>query len=470
MLLLAAPATAPASTSGFPSVSVDNAVAEILRSQKVPSAVVEVAFGDRVAYARAFGMRDVARKLPADLQTRYEIGSMTKQFTAAAILQLQEAGKLSIDDAVSRYLPGAPHASRITIRQLLSQRSGLYDYLNHGTSRQRMLQESSSGGGYSAVVALIKGKPLAFQPGSRFDYSNTNYILLGRIVEVTSHQNYVDYLREHEWIPARMTHTSTIPYEGGLSDMAVGYWRKGGRPAPALPSLFAWADGDLVSTADDLIRWNEALTGGDIIAPKDYALMTQATSATLEDPSSRDPRYYAFGLEVAKMYGQPKIEHGGSTLGFHSYGVYFPDQHMRIVVLATYSQEIPEIIANKVFELAYPQIVAAYGHSAYRSATGEDTAMTARFRAFTASLLQGRLDRSQLAPALSKQYSDDLVKMLAAQGESFGPILRFVYKGEHGSANGTVYQYVVHFEHGDATATFTLDAAKVITDFDLSKL
>ena len=160
-------------------------------------------------------------RLPVTPDTSFEIGSITKQFTTAAILQLQAAGKLNIDRPLSDYLPKAPHAHEVTLRQLLSHTSGLHDYLDLPDDQiDRLVQQPIA---YESLVARVADLPLDFTPGSRWAYSNTGYLLLGRVIEVASGEPYRDYLQRHILDPLQMTATHTSAEEPRLANMAKGY-------------------------------------------------------------------------------------------------------------------------------------------------------------------------------------------------------------------------------------------------------
>ncbi|MBV8345553.1 MAG: beta-lactamase family protein, partial [Candidatus Eremiobacteraeota bacterium] len=340
-------ASAQPSEPAFPAAAVTAAVTAILAAQKAPSATVEVVQNGTVTYVHAFGVRDVGTNAPADIGTHYEIGSMTKQFTAAAILQLQEAGKVHIDDPVSTYLPNAPHAREITVRQLLTQRSGLFNY----TDVPQFEDKIRTPGSYAKIVALVGSKPLHFTPGSRWEYSNTNYILLGRIIELVSGQRYNDYIREHEFEPAGMTQTTTIAHEAKTPDMARGYTLDHGQVTPSLllDDAWPWSAGNIVSTVGDYEKWMDALTSGKIVTPADFEEMTTATAANRIDTNSA----YGFGFIIDQTDGQPNIWHNGGTNGFYTDGAYFPRQETRIAVFTNLDTAFPEAIVAKIFELAF---------------------------------------------------------------------------------------------------------------------
>jgi glycine/D-amino acid oxidase-like deaminating enzyme len=174
-------------------------------------------------------LRDKDRWLPARSDTHYERGSITKQFTAAAILQLQDAGKLKIDDKVSVYLSDVPHGGEVTLRQLLTHTSGIADYF--GLLSDEEFTKPTS---FTGLMKLVADKPLDFAPGSRASYSNTGYMILGRIIEVTSHESYHEYRRKHLLQPAGMKDAYTVLDETSLPTMAKGYRRVHGKLEPGL--------------------------------------------------------------------------------------------------------------------------------------------------------------------------------------------------------------------------------------------
>jgi D-alanyl-D-alanine carboxypeptidase len=349
----------PTSSSAFPVAALDAAIPTLLRLGDTPSANIAIAVNGKIIYERSFGLRDLARKLPADVNTHYEIGSITKQFTAAAILQLQEAGKLSIDNRVAAYLPDAPYAKQITVRQLLAQTSGLPDFVDQSDLNSIEATLSSTKGGYAKVRDIAARKSLHFAPGSRWEYSNTNFIFLGEMIERISHESLWEYIRTHELIPAGMTHTSTIGHESTLRDMAVGYNLRNHRQAAALTLGESWAGaaGYLVSTAGDVAAWKAALISGKIVSPRDYTLMS--TAGTTSKGTSTG---YGFGLFSDISEGQPRVSHSGGTFGFNSDEAYFPKQSTEIVVLTNSFEAMPESIALKIFNILNPRIAAAKQH------------------------------------------------------------------------------------------------------------
>ena len=196
--------------------SVTAAIERRAQSTGAPGLAVAIVRNQTLVYVRGFGVRRLGGPL-VDTNTRFEIGSLTKQFTAAAVLQLKEQHKLALDDRLAKYVPAFPHADRITLRELLNQVSGLPDFME--TNGFLELAQRTPGG-FAQIEKLVTG-PLHFAPGSQWEYSNTNYIALGRVIEVVSGERYDDYVRRHLFEPAHMQHSATISDEAATDRKSV---------------------------------------------------------------------------------------------------------------------------------------------------------------------------------------------------------------------------------------------------------
>ena len=440
LLLPAALATATAKPLD-PAVSkrIDADVHTVLERTGAPSAVIVIVDDGRVVYRKAYGLRDVERKLAAATDTHYEIGSITKQFTAAAILQLQEAGKLRIDDKLSKYLPEASHADEVTLRQLLSHTSGLPEYLD-AMEEDHTIDKPAR---FDQLMAHVTGKPLDFAPGSRWAYSNTGYALLGRIIETVSHESYRHYLQTHLLDPAGMTKTYTVADEPHLANRAIGYYRENGRVerASTIADSVGWAAGFLVSTIDDLQKWNAALEHGRIVTPADYALM-----ATSVQTSEAGDAGYGFGLFVDTIDDQPRFGHTGGSLGFTTANEFFPKQKMRIIAFTNLrsNPEPGETITTAVFDALFPDIAAA----AARPAPDEDADTSAKAKALFAAMQSGTPASPLLGTKLDAKMKTGLAKRLADLFGPYGAPTHFVYKGTRTGAGLSWYDYVIEFGPG----------------------
>lgn len=413
-------------------------VRSILFRTNTPSAVVEIIRDDRVIYRKAYGFRDRERRLAADVDTLYEIGSITKQFTAAAILQLQEGGKLNIDDKLSKYIPDAPHSVEVTVRQLLSHTSGLPEYFD-GPDIER---EATKPVTFVQLMARIAGKPLAFAPGSKMTYNNTGYILLGRVIEVVSHQSYRDYVRKHFLDRVDMKKTYTVANEAQLANMAVGYRTKEGvlQLAPTIDDSFGWSAGNLVSTVDDLANWSRALAKGKIVSEKSYREMTTPTAI------SQGTSDYGLGLFVDSIRNQPRIGHTGGSFGFTTADEFFPKQNVRIIAFTncTANPEPGEMLTNAIFDDLFPEIAAA----ADKPAPDENMEITMKAKKLFEGLQRGDEEYAGLAANLATKIKNGLAKRLADQFGPYGSPTRFIYKGLRSQNNMGWYEYVIEFGPG----------------------
>jgi len=412
-----------------------------MRRFRVPGAAVMIVRHGHVAFVGAYGLRDLARRLPVQDDTFFEIGSITKQFTAASILQLQDAGKLQIDRPLSDYLPDAPHAKAVTLRQLLTLTSGLHDYLDIPPSQMdRLVSRPIS---YRDLIARVAPLPLGFAPGSRWSYSNTDYLLLGKVVEAVSGEPYRDYLQHHIFGPLHMTDTHTSGDEGSLPRMAVGYRQADGKleVAPHIDPSWGGAAGFLVTTLRDLAIWDAALRGGRVVSQASYRQMTTPIMTTQNGSAD-----YGFGLFVDSVYGQPRIGHTGGSLAFTAADEYFPRQDVRIVAFTNLGNEAPEageMLTNIVFADLYPEIAAA----ARRASPGENPTITLTVHDAFRELQTGRgyvrfnaHNRDKLAGAVGTNF-------VAALGP-YGPPTAETFKGIHHDANKTWYNYVIQFGPG----------------------
>lgn len=438
-LVLCVPLMAVAAVDGQAGKRIDADVGTILQRTGAPSAVIAIFDHGHLIYRHAYGLRDREHHLPATVDTYYEIGSITKQFTAAAVLQLQEAGKLHLDDKLAVYLPDAPHAREVTLRQLLSHTSGMPESLDAIFAAGAIGKQLS----FDQLMSYIAGKPLDFAPGSRWSYSNTGYIMLGRVIEVVSHESYRHYVQTHLLDPAGMAHTFTVDDEARLPNMAIGYDREHGKVgrAQTINARVGSAAGFLVATVDDLQKWNSALRGGKIITPADYALMSTSVKTTGGEDTG-----YGLALFVDSIDGQPRVGHTGGSLGFTTANEYFPKQDVQIIAFTNLKDdpEPGERITTAIFEDLFPAIAA----SAVQPAKGEDLAKTRMAKALFVQLQSGALDSPYLTAKLNGKMKAGLAKRLADGLGPYGQPAKVVFKGTHFQGGFTYYDYVIRFGPG----------------------
>jgi CubicO group peptidase (beta-lactamase class C family) len=306
----------------FPRTKVDSAMRATIASRRVNGLTLAVVRNGSIVYARAYGMRDAGAKLPATLETQYEIGSITKQMTAAAVMQLAEKGKIALDASLSTYLPNAPHAREVTIRELLALTAGLPEYL----TGPELLADVARPTTPEALLARIQGKPLNFEPSTQWQHSNTNYLLLGMLIEKVSGKPYERVIFDDVLARAPGANFSVIDDEAGLSQMARGY--VGDSLSPPLSGSWPWAAGNLVGSVGDLLAWDAALSSGRVVSMASYATMTSqqapASSATVAG--------FPFFIDTHRGYA--RLWHDGSTIGFSVADDYYPQLKIRVIVFA----------------------------------------------------------------------------------------------------------------------------------------
>lgn len=294
----------------------------------VPGASVLVIDDGRVVVRKAYGLADVDAKTPATPATNYRLASITKQFTAAAILELAHEGKLGLDDRVKRWLPSLPAAANdVTIRHLLTHTSGLVDYedvIPEGTTRQ--LRDAD-------VLRLLESQDRTyFAPGTSYRYSNSGYALLALIVERVSGQNFAGFLRERIFLPLGMR--NTVAFEEGVSTVAN---RAFGTPDDQSLTSAVLGDGGVYSSIDDLARWAAAL---------DEPRYAEALLPRTPVPDAG--AHYGYGWFIGTHRGEKLVWHTGETSGFRNALLRFPDRRLTVIVLTNRRDGEPRRIALEI--------------------------------------------------------------------------------------------------------------------------
>jgi CubicO group peptidase (beta-lactamase class C family) len=301
---------------------------------------VLVASGSNKLLDQGYGYADLEWKVPDSPKTKFRLGSITKQFTAASILLLQERGKLNVHDPVKKYVADAAAAwDRITIFNLLTHTSGIPDFTSFPNYASLELFPTTP----TQLVAWFRNKPLDFQPGEKERYSNSGYVLLGYLIEKISGESYARFVQDNIFKPLGMDDSGYDSNSAIILDRASGYVPGPNGPANAgyINMTVPFSAGGLYSTTGDLWRWEQALFGGKLLAPASLKEMTT--------PFKND---YAFGLVVHRVNGHEVIEHGGGIEGFNTALAYYPDDKVTVVVLANLNGSAPQEIAEDLGTLA----------------------------------------------------------------------------------------------------------------------
>ncbi|HKZ65048.1 MAG TPA: serine hydrolase, partial [Chitinophagaceae bacterium] len=292
-----------------------------LTEKEAPGIALLVARDGNVLYRKAFGRADIKNKIPATPDTKFRIGSVTKQFTAAAILKLQENNLLSVNDKLSKFIPDFPRGDEVTIHHLLTHTSGIRSY----TSKDDFIGKVTKTILPDTLISSFKNDPYDFNPGERMLYNNSGYFLLGYIIGQVSGKPYDAYLKETFFDPLHMTNTG-IHYAGiKLDNEAIGYARNNNQYDGAINWDMSWAGGAgaMYSTIDDLLKWNQALYGGKVLSETS---MSQALTPVVLKNGAQPSMKYGYGLSFNKYRGEDIISHGGGLHGFITQLAYYPKE------------------------------------------------------------------------------------------------------------------------------------------------
>ena len=329
-----------------PAAEIDARLAELTRIH--PVAVTALVSRDgKILYEKAVGLADLDRHIAATPATKFRIGSITKQFTAAAILRLAEDEKLALDDPLARYFPDFPGAEKITLRQLLTHTSGLHSY----TDKPGFLQSVTSPIAPEKLIASFRDDPPDFAPGAGWKYCNSGYFLLGEIVAKVSGKPLADYLREEFFEPIGMKDTGLFRNAAPPADAALGYSFADGKLTQALDWDMSWAGGAgaLYSTVRDLQLWNEAIFNRHVLS--EASLKAALTPVT--PPRGAQGMRYGFGWALGELRGLALVDHSGGLNGFQSYLVRYPAQKVTIAVLSNALDAPPGLVpATLAHEIA----------------------------------------------------------------------------------------------------------------------
>ncbi len=390
--------------SPIEATKIDRLVGQALAETGTPSASIAVVRDGRIVLAKAYGKQSEAGGA-ADPRLPYQIASISKQFTAAAILLLEDEGKLKLEDVVARYVPGVNGGDRITIRQLLDHTSGLQDYWPQDYSFHAMATPVTPQG----IVDRWAKKPLDFAPGTQWQYSNTGYVVAGLIVEKVAGVPLLDFLRKRVFAPLGIRAIDQDKAVGpgfpqGYKRFALGPVRV---ETPAAPG-WLYAAGELSMSAADLARWDIARLNRTLLPADDWA--TQETPTTLTGGGTTS---YGLGVVVTQRDGRRIVEHGGEAVGFLSENIVYPDDRAAIVVLTnSWFGDATDRIANGVAAIILPAPAAPANGA-------EDAAALARARTVYDQLRSGRLDRALLTDDANYYFT------AVAQGDyarSLGPL------------------------------------------------
>ena len=393
---------------------VDSAALQTLRKTGAPSASVAVVKNGKIAYVQAYGNAKLIPKVPAKTDMRYAIGSISKQFTAASILLLEQEGKLSLDDPVSKWIPDLTRANEVTIRELLSHTSGYQDFWPQDYVPPMMLKPMPP----REILNRWAKKPLDFEPGTKWQYSNTNYVIAAQIVEKTTNKPFFKFLNENILKPLGLS--SAVNFDKGklTGEDPTGYMQYGLGPlrlAPEEGTGWMAGAGELAMTPNDLAKWDISMIKQSVLNPESYKHLE--TEVLLKNGVGTK---YGLGVQVGMTDNHRMISHGGEVSGFTAYNAVFPDDSVAVVVLTNQdASPAAGTIARKIF------------HILFKSQDSQIKMRTEQARKIFMGLQHGTINRSLFTSDANAYFSEQALKDFQSGLDTLGEPVEFVQTAQH---------------------------------------
>lgn len=428
------------------SAGVDDLVSQFMKRHHIQGASVAVVRDGKAVLTRSYGLANAEHRVPASEDTVYQLASVTKTFTAGAVMMLVNDGKLSLDARITDRLPDLPKAwETVTVRHLLNHTSGIKSY----TSVQGFNETPSKNYTPREILDLVATAPMEFAPGEKWRYSNTGYVLLGMIIEKATGKPYGESMAERFFKPLGMTRTRANDLRVVIPNRAQGYRWDGKelRNAEPVSPTQPFAAGMLVSTVGDLVKWEAALANHAILDEPTLKLMW--TPARLSDGKEAG---YGFGWEVNKVNGHRKVSHGGAIPGFSTELARYPDDKLTVIVLTNADGGRADALARGVAGLYVPALV----EKPAEPIADKDESTTKRLRSLFEGALKGDLDDALFTDQAKKR----LVPAIKADKErlaSFGALKTFQLLERKEQDQGLRLQYRAVLEDMTVKLTFELD-------------
>ncbi|HUQ87368.1 MAG TPA: serine hydrolase domain-containing protein [Vicinamibacterales bacterium] len=383
--------------------AIDTAAKAALEGTGSPGASIAVVRGGQIVYEQAYGLGRIDPQTPARPDMRYAIGSVSKQFTASAVMILQEEGKLSLDDKVAKWFPQLTRANEVSLRQLLSMTSGYQDYWPQDYVFMDMQRPAPA----REIMARWAGKDLDFAPGTKWQYSNTNYVIAASIVERVSGLTLMQFLQQRIFAPLKMTSVADFDRGPLGANDAQPLLRNGLGPFRAAPKEAAgwlFGAGQLAMTAHDLALWNISIINQSLLKQVSYKFLQ--TDVLLE---AGDATGYGLGMQVRAVGGKRRLSHGGAVSGYTTSNLIYPDDKVAITAFTNIypgAADAPGLMANRIAGAIMPAPEASA------------TALAQAQRIYV-DLMKGTVDRSLLSTSANAFFTSEV---LADYASSIGPL------------------------------------------------
>lgn len=323
---------------------IDSLIQTEFNNSNEPGGVFLVSQSGKPMYKKAFGLANLELDVKMTSDHVFQIGSMTKQFTAIAILMLEEQGKLSVNDPISKFIPDYPNGNNITVSHLLTHTSGIKDFTKMKTIFEIAQKEMTA----KEMVDFFKEEPVDFSPGEKFEYNNSGYVLLGYLIELTSNEKYEDFIQKNIFDKIEMENSYYATDRKVIKNRAYGYHQKnyGFVNKTEISFSVPFSSGSLMSTLNDMLKWQNALNQDVLLQTKN---LTKAF--TRQSLSNGQKIEYGYGWHLKNEEGIPKREHGGSIFGFKSMGVYIPSKDIYVLGLSNCDCHSPTQIVRDIAKL-----------------------------------------------------------------------------------------------------------------------
>jgi CubicO group peptidase (beta-lactamase class C family) len=434
--------------------NVINGIYNKLDGKKASGVAILVSKDGKVVYKKGFGYADIDGKQLIQPQTKFRIGSVTKQFTAAAILKLQEQGKISVNDKLSQFIPDFPRGEEVTIHHLLTHTSGIHSY----TNRDDFMSKVTSPVSEEELIATIKSDTYDFNPGERWEYNNSAYFLLGHIIGKVSGTSYEKFLQDNFFIPLGMSNTGLYKSSLKLTDEAKGYTKENDKYTLATNWDMSWAGGAgaLYSTVEDLNKWNEALFNGKVLS--EGSLKAAMTPVLLKNGEKAVPSY-GYGVVISNYRGQNIIEHNGGLHGFVSQLARYQDGKVNLVILTNITPPEVSLSTNLIAEfLLWEKMEVQKSKSIDNSVAEDVTAYVGRYD-FQGAVMTISAEENNLFAQLTGQQRFPIFP--SAAGEYFWKVVDAKIKFMK-NANGEV-EYAEFEQSGNKRKVNKMKEEKVVT-------
>jgi len=411
--------------------------AEMKREHVVGIAVGIYSRG-QILLAKGYGQANIELNVPVKAETIFQSGSVGKQFTSAAIMMLVEEGKIGLDDSIVKYFPNAPPSwQAIRVKNLLSHTSGLSEYETDERAGPMGPFYIRLDFTEDELVNKVEALPIEFKPGDKWDYRNTNYMLLGVIIHKVTGSFYADYLQQRVFTPLGMSSTRLISEADIIPNRSSGYETKGDKiqnQSWVSPTFNSTADGALYFNVLDLAKWDAALYGTKLL--KQSSLDQTWTVFSLNDgkPNSAN---YGFGWEITSVNGHKQIDHGGAWQGFRCHILRYPDDSVSVVVLANSDSASPQQFAHVIAGIVNPALELPI----LVAIEDKQPELARRLGALLDQIAAGKDVRDQLSPKLAALFTPDIVEYVVREVKPIWPSDKMTLVSRKESDGITVSRY-----------------------------